>query len=324
MIKHEYFPLSSILYYRIGGTARYLLEAQSRDDIQEAVDFVRANGIERVLVVGLGSNLLFPDDPYDGAVLRITAGKTPQIVEAEEGLVESFAGETLDEVINFGFSHGYAGLEWAGGLPGTVGAAVRGNVGAFGGEVKDRLCSAEVLEMTESGPVTRFLDNRELGFSYRNSVVKGSRKMVVVSAGFELERASQAQLEIAKESYQSNIEYREKNHPLEYPTCGSVFKNITGKDEVERVLAVWPDAREMVQGRWHGKLSMGYAINRFGLRGHQIGGAQISTKHSNFIVNLGDARFSDVHGLIQKVKEEFTRAFGFAPEAEVEIVECKG
>lgn len=321
MIVHEHFPLSTILYYRIGGTARYLLEAQSREDILEALEFVRANAIERLVVVGLGSNLLFPDGPFDGAVLRIAAGEERQIREAGEELVEAFAGETLDDVINFGLDRGYAGLEWAGGLPGTVGAAVRGNVGAFGGEVKDVLLSAEVLEMAEEGPMPLTLTNPELRFSYRNSLVKQSRKMVVVSATFHLRKAEGPELEKARQVCGANIEYREKNHPMEYPTCGSVFKNVEKGDEVERILAVWPDARELVETRWHGKVSMGYAINRFGLRGHQIGGAQISPKHSNFVVNLGNARFSDVHGLIEKVKERFSDTFGFTPEAEVEIVQ---
>lgn len=323
MIKHEYYPLSTILYYRIGGTARFLLESHNRDDILEALDFVAANDIDRLIVVGLGSNLLFPDGLFDGAVLRITAGDTPQINQVGDGLVESFAGETLDGVINIGFGQGYIGLEWAAGLPGTVGAAVRGNVGAFGGEVKDVLSSVDVLEIGEGGVDIRTLTNQDLAFSYRSSLVKRNRSMVVVSATFALRRAPAEELNISRESYRSNIEYRQKNHPMEYPTCGSVFKNIEKRDEVELILAAWPDVREMVENRWHGKLSMGYAINRLGLRGYQIGGAQISTKHSNFIVNLGYASYSDVRGLIEKVKESFLQAFGFIPETEVEIVDCE-
>jgi UDP-N-acetylmuramate dehydrogenase len=144
---------------------------------------------------------------------------------------------------------------------------------------------------------------------------------VVVSATFRLREGGDAEVGEARRRYQSNIDYRHRNHPMEYPTCGSVFKNIEKRDEVERVLAVWPDVKEMVEGRWHGKVSMGYAINRLGLAGHQIGKAQISPKHNNFIVNLGGARFGDVHGIIETVKERFSGTFGFTPEAEVEIVD---
>ena len=237
------------------------------------------------------------------------------------GLVQAFAGEELDRVVNFGFDRGYVGLEWAGGLPGTVGAAVRGNVGAFGGELKEVLERAALLEIGQAGAEPRDFDRSALRFSYRDSLVKQDRRLVVVSATFRLREGGDAEVGEARRRYQSNIDYRHRNHPMEYPTCGSVFKNIEKRDEVERVLAVWPDVKEMVEGRWHGKVSMGYAINRLGLAGHQIGKAQISPKHNNFIVNLGGARFGDVHGIIETVKERFSGTFGFTPEAEVEIVD---
>lgn len=317
---HEFFPLSTILYYRIGGQARFLLEARSEPDVLEAVEFVRSHGIGRMVVVGDGANLLFPDGLFDGAVLRLTSGPAPQIAEVGEGLVDAFGGEELGDVITAGFDMGYAGLEWAGGLPGTVGAAVRGNVGAFGGEIKDVLESAQLLENGTGAPEIRRLSNADLRFAYRESLVKGDRRLIVLSARFSLPRAEPEELARAREVHGRNIEYRQTNHPMEYPTCGSTFKNIAGKEQVERVLAVWPDARGMVEGRWHGKFSVGYAINRLGLTGYRVGDAQVSPKHSNFVVNLGGATFADVHAIIQEVRERFTRTFGFAPEPEVEIV----
>ncbi len=297
-----------------------LLEAGSGEDAREAADYLTANHVDRVMVVGLGSNLLFQDGLFDGAVLRLVPGSRPQIRDLGEGLLEAFAGETLDSVITFGFERGYTGLEWAGGLPGTVGAGVRGNVGAFGGELEDVVVSAELLARLDSGCEVRRLTNAELRFGYRDSAVKRDRRLVVTSAVFRLHPASEEDLQAARRRYQANIDYRNQNHPMEYPTCGSVFKNIARPEEVERMIAVWPDIRENVQGRWHGKVSMGYAIKRLGLSGYQIGGAQISTKHNNFIVNLGTARFTDVYGLIEKVRAEFNSTFGFVPEPEVEIV----
>ncbi len=320
MIAHDNFPLSTILYYRIGGIARYLLEIRGHEDLLMALDFVRTHHVERMVVVGLGSNLLFPDDYFDGAVLRITSSDAPQLHAQGEGLLRAFAGEALDRAINFAFDAGYTGLEWAGGLPGTVGAAVRGNVGAFGGELKNVLESADLLDIREGTPEIHTLDRAGLRFSYRDSIVKQNRELIVASASFRLRQASEEELQRARESYRSNIEYRQTNHPMEYPTCGSVFKNIEKSEEISRIMAVWPDLQEMVNTRWHGKVSMGYAINRLGLAGFQIGGAQISLKHNNFIVNLGGARFSDVYGIIETVKQRFAESFGFTPEAEVEIV----
>ena len=323
MIAHDNFPLSTILYYRIGGIARYLLEIRSHEDLLMALDFVRTRHVERMIVVGLGSNLLFPDDYFDGAVLRFTSSDAPQLYAQGDGLLRAFAGEELDRAINFAFDSGCTGLEWAGGLPGTVGAAVRGNVGAFGGELKDVLESADLLELREGTPEIHTLDRAGLRFSYRDSIVKQNRGLIVVSASFQLRQASKEELQRARESYRSNIEYRQSNHPMEYPTCGSVFKNIEKGEDVNRIMAVWPDLQEMVDTRWHGKVSMGYVINRLGLAGFQIGGAQISLKHNNFIVNLGGARFSDVYGIIEMVKQRFAESFGFTPEAEVEIVKVR-
>ncbi len=321
MIMHERFPLATVLYYGIGGQARFFLEASSQEDVYRALDFVRAVGVSRLVVVGLGSNLLFPDGQFDGAVLRIAAGGGPRIRRVAADRFEAFAGVTLDDVVGFGFEEGCAGLEWAGGLPGTVGAAVRGNVGAFGGELKDVLASAEVVDTASESWATTSLSNADLAFSYRDSAVKRSGgRLVVLGATFRLTPAAPEALARARETYRANIEYRHRHHPMEYPTCGSVFKNVAKREEVERVLAVWPDARPLVEGRWHGKVSMGYAIDRLGLAGYRVGGAQVSPKHRNFIVNLGGARFADVRAIIQEVQERFATTFGFVPEPEVEIV----
>lgn len=319
MIKQEYAPLSGLLYYGIGGIARHLLVASTLADVLEALDFVQRNRTGPVVVVGLGSNLLFPDGLFDGTVLRIAGSSAGGLLEARPGAVAAFAGEELDAVVNFGFARGYAGLEWAGGLPGTVGAAVRGNVGAFGGELKDVLESAEVVDTSAEPEILR-LGKAELEFAYRSSLVKRRRNLVVLSATFDLAQPDEPELERARSSYRANIEYRQKNHPMEYPTCGSVFKNIAAKDQVEKVLTVWPDVEPLVNGRWHGKVSMGYTINRLGLAGCRRGSAQISEKHNNFIVNLGGATFSDVYGLIQTVMDSVESTFGFAPEPEVELV----
>ncbi len=321
MIEREDFALSTVLYYKIGGTARLFLEAAGRDDVCRALEAVARRRLDRLVVVGLGSNLLFPDGVFEGAVLQIAAPGTPQIRLAGPGRVEAFAGVSLDDVIAFGFENGLAGLEWAGGLPGTVGAAVRGNVGAFGGELKDVLASAEALDAAEPDGGPHTLANADLAFSYRDSVVQRSGgRLVVLGATFALTEVGGEALAQARAAYQRNIDYRWSNHPREYPTCGSVFKNVARREDVERVLAVWPDAEPLVRGRWHGKVSMGYAIDRLGLAGYRVGNAQVSPKHRNFIVNLGGARFADVEAIISEVQARFSRTFGFVPEPEVEVV----
>ncbi len=313
--------LSTILWYQIGGVAKTVLDVASKEDLYEALSYIKDNNISKVFVLGLGSNLLFSDEGYDGVIIRFLMQEDGQGVRLlENNIVESFAGEFLDSVIQAQFENGLVGLEWAGGLPGTVGAAVRGNVGAFGGEIKDIFVKAHCIRLQENGDYEEITLNRdEMDFSYRSSKVK-SDKLIVVSAQFQLREGNPEELLSAHEKYFENITYRQDKHPLDYPNCGSVFKNISRPEDVARILESWDDIKELVNEKWHGKVSMGYIIDRLGLKGREIGGAQISEKHQNFIVNKGGAKASDVKNLIVEVEEEMQESFGITPEVEIEIV----
>ncbi|HSW47933.1 MAG TPA: UDP-N-acetylmuramate dehydrogenase, partial [Candidatus Saccharimonadales bacterium] len=315
-------------------------------DIKEALEFVQKNNIQKVFILGLGSNLIFTDDYFDGAVIQITNGVIPEAIGDpevdsrlrgndkkgfrlrsknnisinDEGLVNAFAGEVLDDVIKFSFENNLTGLEWAGGLPGTVGAAVRGNVGAFGGEIKDSIEKVDLIDYSIGSSVLKTLTNQELEFVYRGSIVKTQKKMVVVNAYFSLKKANQEEIEKASEVYNKNKHFRRDHHPLEYPNCGSVFKNIRDREKVEKVLSVYPDLKESVEKKWYGKVAVASLIEKLGLKGFRIGNAQISEKHALFIVNLGGATNNDVRQIIDKVQLKFHNTFGFGLEVEVEIV----
>lgn len=316
------FPIADRLWYKIGGSVKYLLVAQSREDIEQALDYIDKNNIEKVFVCGLGSNIIFTDSYYNGAVLQIarTSFIKPTYV-TNEGVVTVFSGDILDNVITFALEHNLTGLEWAGGLPGTVGAGIRGNVGAFGGEIKDSLTEAEVLEINGGKFSVSKLSNAELAFSYRHSFVKESKNRIVLSATFGLTLADHPTLKKAYDVYHANIGYRKAHHPLDYPNCGSVFKNVKKKEDVAKVLEKWPDIADLVQIKWHGKVSMGYIIKRLGFSGYKVGHAQVSDKHANFIINLGNAKAFEVKAIITSIQEKCEEIFDFKPEVEVEIVE---
>lgn len=320
MTVYENFELAPILWYKIGGRARYLLECHNAQDILEALDFVDKNNISRVFILGIGSNLIFTDEFFDGAVIRIDVPDLPSF-EVHENMVTSYSGEILGDLILFAFDHGLIGLEWAGGLPGTVGAGVRGNVGAFGGEIKDVVESVDLAVFDNGQVETKTLSNSELEFAYRSSLIKTSKNMVVVSAKLRLSPATDEQLVEARAIHDKNMAYRQDRHPLELPNCGSVFKNISKSDEVEKVLAVWSDITDRVTVDWHGKVSMGYINHKLGFSGYRVGNAQVSEKHNNFIVNLGGAKAADVKKIISDIQSKITETFGFTPEVEVEIVE---
>jgi UDP-N-acetylmuramate dehydrogenase len=318
---HNDFDLSQILWYKLGGKAKYFIEATNKDDIFLALDFIQKNNIKKIFFCGLGANLIFTDEYYDGAVVRISTAES-QIKKTGETIVVAFAGDLLDNLINFSFACDFTGLEWAGGLPGTIGAAVRGNVGAFGGEIKDSLINADILELHEDGDFSiKQLTNAELNFVYRGSIIKERQgKMVVLSAQFSFKTGTPEEVQKAKEIYQSNIQTRKDRHPLEYPNTGSVFKNIREPEKIQKILAVFPDIKDMIEKKWYGKIAAGYLIQRLGLQGYRVGNAQVSEKHALFIVNLGGAKAAEVLAIIDTIQAKFTETFGFGLEPEAEIV----
>ncbi len=310
------FDLSKVLWYKIGGKAKYFLEVSNRRDLLTAIDFINRNKITNYLIIGAGSNMLFPDYDFVGVVVQLKPDNNIKLVN--ENVIEAFAGEKLDDVINFSFEHNLIGLEWAGGMPGTIGAAVRGNAGAFGGELKDVFKSAEIINISNN-EITN-LNKDDMNFSYRESVVKQNENLLILSVRFFLKKASNDEVEKAKKVYFSNIKYRKEKHPLDFANCGSVFKNIIDEENVKKILSVWPDIKDKVDNNWHGKIAMAYIINRLGFSGFKIGNAKVSEKHNNFIVNLGNAKCSDVLHIVAAIKKKFFDTFGFLPETEVEII----
>lgn len=320
------FELDDILWYKIGGRAKYLIDVENKQDIEEAFDFLRkqkklpdGKEVKKIFFLGLGSNIIFTDEYFDGAVIRFVPGKEP-IRLIRENVIEVDAGAVLGDVVEFALNNNLLGLEWAGGLPGDVGAAIRGNVGAFGGEIKDVVKDAEVFEVVSGRPKFKNLKKFELKFSYRNSVVK-KKKLGVTSAQFRLKPSTNSEVLRARQTFLHNIEYRKIRHPLEFPNCGSVFKNISDPDHVKKIIEIFPDLEEKIKRDWYGKVAMGYLIKRLDLSEYRVGGAMISPKHCNFIVNLGDARATDVLSIIKVIQEKFLETFDFVPEVEVEIVE---
>lgn len=315
---HPEFNLGPELWYRIGGKVKYFIEAADKADIKEIFLFLKKAKVKKFFFLGSGSNLIFTDDYYDGAVIKFLPGPDP-IKLVKPHIIEADAGVILDDVIKFAFDNNLVGLEWAGGLPGNVGAAIRGNVGAFGGEIKDTLKDADVFEVVNGRPKFYTLKNYQLKFSYRDSIVK-KKKLGVLKARFRLKIGDEEAMHWAKQTYKNNVEYRKLRHPLEYPNCGSVFKNISEKEHVSSILEILPDIEDKVKRDWHGKVSMGYLIKRLDLSGYRVGDAMVSPKHCNFIVNLGNAKSSDALSVVSKIQDKFQETFEFTPEVEVETV----
>jgi UDP-N-acetylmuramate dehydrogenase len=187
--------------------------------------------------------------------------------------------------------------------------------------VKDSIQNVEVLVRDNNTFDLKTLLNGELNFVYRGSVIKENpERMIVLSATFQLHQATDPEVIQARAVYQEKINHRKSRHPLEYPNCGSIFKNIRDIEKVAKIIAMFPEIKELVEKKWYGKVAVAYFIEKFGLKGYRVGDAQISDKHALFIVNLGNAKAKDVLTLINMVQSKFIETFGFQLEVEVEIV----
>ncbi|MFP4521163.1 MAG: UDP-N-acetylmuramate dehydrogenase [Fibrobacterota bacterium] len=281
MKKHKDFPLSSVSSYRTGGPADFYYEVKNTGETLQAVNECSGRNIP-FKIIGRASNILFSDRGFRGAIIRM---KGEGIFAEAPGKV--FAGECLKEFINFCIKKGLGGLERLSGVPGTVGGAVYMNAGAYGTEIKDSLKEAAALMPDGS---IKIFKAEECEMEYRKSLFS-SEKLPILYAGFNLthedpEKLSRTALEC--------LSLRREKQPLNYPSCGSVFKRPAGN--------------------YAGKL-----IEETGLKGFCINGACVSEKHSNFIVNKDGASSSDIKSVIDYVRNKVYEKTGIMLETEVEL-----
>lgn len=276
--------LESHVFTRMGGQADILAAPATYEELQSIVTYARVNELP-LTVLGNGSNVIIRDGGIRGIVLQ-----TSDLTEMglRDDLLYAQCGAKIIDVSRFALEKQLAGLEFACGIPGTVGGALYMNAGAYGGEVKDVLHSA--LAINKDGQLVT-LQGEELKWGYRKSVF-ASGEFIVLEARFALQPGDSANIQAVMDdlTYQ-----RESKQPLEYPSCGSVFKR--------------------PPGRFAGQL-----IQESGLQGTRIGGAEVSRKHAGFIVNTDHATAKDYIGLIQHVQATVKDKFDVVLETEVEII----
>ena len=272
--------------FRTGGCADVFVTPQS---ITEAADIVRlllARDIDYT-VIGNGSNLLVSDKGYRGCIICI--GSAFGNITVHDNVITAGAGALLSKVAKAAYENGLTGLEFASGIPGTVGGAVVMNAGAYGGEMKDVIISVTMLDTT-SGETVIFTGD-DMKFGYRTSVVK-NHPFIVLEAQILLEAGSRVDI---KDKMDELTRRRKEKQPIEYPSAGSTFKR--------------------PEGYFAGKL-----IEDAGLKGFSVGGAAVSEKHCGFVINAGGATASDIIELIKKVRFTVNEKFGVMLEPEVVIL----
>lgn len=293
--------------YKIGGNARYFIEAKAQKDILEAFDWANKKDIN-VFVLGYGTNIIVSDDGYKGLVLFMNNSEYD--IKGEKIVAQ--AGVELDKLVKESTKMGLKGLEWAGGLPGSVGGAVYGNVGAFEGEIKDVLLSV-IAKDPENKIVT--MSQSECEMNYRESIFKKQDGWIILSAEFQFKKGDSEQLTQKAEDLR---EWRRTKHPIEYGNCGSVFKRIPVESIDKKIFDSHPDITGAVR---EGKVAIAYFIDQCGLKKYRIGGIEVSEKHPNFLVNIdGNGRAEDFIILVSIIKHKVLERFGVFLEEEIEYI----
>lgn len=301
-------PMSKHTNFRLGGNARWFAVAQSEEEILRALDVCDEHGIPW-MVTGGGSNMLVADEGYPGLMIQLGMRKIAvegTRVTAEAGVLSVALARAMAEA-------GFKGFAWAISLPGTIGGAVRGNAGCFGGETAEYFVSARVIR---HGRIVE-MSKEELAFGYRDSILK-HEPGIVLSATFEFPRGNKAEL---MKQMDAALAGRKATQPLHAGSAGCIFKNIElGSGESLQRAGEFSDivgVKEMIARR---KIPSGWLIDHLGLKGTQVGGAAVSQEHGNFIINTGNATARDVYQLAKKIKNIVAERSGLEMEEEVEFV----
>lgn len=276
-------PMKNHTSFKIGGPADILIMPATLNDVEKVVDFSKNIPL---YIIGNGSNLLVNDEGLKGIVLKIS--NCLNKVEVEDDYIVAEAGASLAFVSKIAKEHSLTGMEWACGIPGSVGGAVYMNAGAYGGEMKDIV--VETTYLNECGEIAT-ISNKEHNFSYRKSIFTNS-KNIILKTKIELRKGNKE--EIASKMKEL-LEQRRLKQPLEYPSAGSTFKR--------------------PEGYYVGKI-----MEDLKLKGKTIGGAQVSEKHGGFIINKGDATAKDVKALIEYVVNEVRKEYNIVLETELKMI----
>ena len=270
--------------FKAGGKAKFYIKAKTVKDVINTVKISKENNIP-IVVLGNGSNILFKDKEFNGIVLKIeldTLKIEENIITAEAGVKNAILGrKALDNNLQ--------GFEFAAGIPGTIGGAIRMNAGAYGGEIKDIVQDVEYLDYEDLK--IKKITNKECNFEYRHSVFC-ENKNIILSATFKLENGIKEEIANRMNEFAKS---RKEKQPLEYPSAGSTFKR--GTDFITAKL-----------------------IDECGLKGYQIGGSQVSEKHAGFIINKENATAKDIIDLVEYVKKTVKEKTGKSIDLEVEII----
>jgi UDP-N-acetylmuramate dehydrogenase len=281
----ENIDLAPYTSFRIGGKCKYVVKPNNFTQINEIVSILKKHNIDYYFL-GNGSNVLVSDNGYDGAIILLA--NSLNNFKIDNATIECESGVTLSKLCSVALEHNLSGLEFAFGIPGTVGGAVYMNAGAYGGEMKDVISSCTYLD--ENNEIKTIYRN-EMDLSYRHSIFTDT-KCCIISATFELQKDDPKDIKNRMNDYMTR---RKTKQPLEYPSGGSTFKR--------------------PEGNYASAL-----IEQCGLKGYRVGDAMVSEKHSGFVINVGKATCDDVLNLVDHIKQVVFEQTGYELECEIKTL----
>lgn len=289
-------PMNKHTSFKVGGPARFFAKAESTEDLKAAMALAREKGLP-YFILGNGTNLLVSDKGYNGVVITLT-GDFSAIEDLENGTFKVGAAVPLGRFARTTLKQGFAGIHKLAGIPGTLGGAIYMNAGAYGQEIGN--CCTSVTILDSEGNI-RELAATDCNFGYRQSIFQ-KNKAIILSAAFQLQAASAEGKTVAdlEAELAECMAKRKASQPLNMPNAGSTFKRL------ESGAADTPT-----------QIAPGYYIEQAGLKGHRIGGAEVSTLHANFIVNAGGATACDIKTLSEYVQEKVADKFGIQLKREI-------
>lgn len=296
--------LADCTTFKIGGRARYFLSVNNPEEMTRAALSAKKCRLP-LLILGGGSNLLISEKGWPGIAIKNQIAKIQLL---KKDVLFGGAGANLSRVVKASADNSLKGLEWAAGIPGTLGGAIVGNAGAFGSSMQTVVKSVEALDL-KTGEIRTF-SRKDCLFGYRNSIFKKNKNLIVLAGHLQLKQGDKEEI---KKKIQEYLAYRHARHPKE-PSAGSIFKNVDLSGLEKDFFNRFPDSRKLVRDN---QLPSAYLIDQAGLKGRTMGGAKVSELHSNFIINTGKATSQDVKSLIKAVKKQVKEKFGVAIEEEI-------
>lgn len=302
----ENVELAKYTSFGIGGSARYFAEVESIEDFKEAVKIAKEKGIE-FFILGGGSNVLVSDAGFSGLAVKI---KSNEIEKLEDGNLKVGAGVPLSKLIDFSAENSFTGLEWAAGIPGTVGGAIVGNAGTSEGEMKDLVKSVEFFDIEKFGVFS--LKGEKCDFEYRSSYFKGKSGLIIFNVEISM---ANGEAEEIKNKIEETIKSRNEKQPSGR-SAGSFFANPVVENEKLRAAFEEETGAKCVNK----KIPAGWLIERIDFKGRKIGGAQVSETHANFLLNVGEAKAEDFVMLSSLIKQKLRDKYDINLKEEVQYI----